>query len=80
MSAPVVVGVDIGGTKVLAGAVDSEGRGSSTALRTTPELPENMVTVTKGTLPPAKVQTVRPPLLAVPPRQNPEPPMDEPKP
>lgn len=50
------------------------------ALRTTPELPENMVTVTKGTLPPAKVQTVRPPLLAVPPRQNPEPPMDEPKP
>jgi hypothetical protein len=29
-------------------------------LRTTPELPENMVTVTKGTLPPAKVQMVRP--------------------
>ena len=32
----VVVGVDIGGTKVLAGVVDAEGRVSSTALRTTP--------------------------------------------
>jgi glucokinase len=31
-----VVGVDIGGTKVLAGVVDSEGRVASTALRTTP--------------------------------------------
>lgn len=32
----VVVGVDIGGTKVLAGVVDEQGRVSSTALRTTP--------------------------------------------
>jgi glucokinase len=32
----VVVGVDIGGTKVLAGAVDLEGRVTRTALRTTP--------------------------------------------
>jgi glucokinase len=32
----VVVGVDIGGTKVLAGVVDEDGRVSSTALRTTP--------------------------------------------
>jgi glucokinase len=32
----VVVGVDIGGTKVLAGVVDSEGRVARTALRTTP--------------------------------------------
>jgi glucokinase len=32
----VVVGVDIGGTKVLAGAVDEAGQVSSTALRTTP--------------------------------------------
>lgn len=32
----VVVGVDIGGTKVLAGVVDSDGAVSSTALRTTP--------------------------------------------
>lgn len=32
----VVVGVDIGGTKVLAGVVDADGTVSSTALRTTP--------------------------------------------
>jgi glucokinase len=32
----VVVGVDIGGTKVLAGVVDAEGRVARTALRTTP--------------------------------------------
>lgn len=32
----VVVGVDIGGTKVLAGVVDDEGRVARTALRTTP--------------------------------------------
>ena len=32
----VVVGVDIGGTKVLAGVVDGEGRVARTALRTTP--------------------------------------------
>src|SRR5690349_11497167 len=32
----VVVGVDIGGTKVLAGVVDGEGRVGRTALRTTP--------------------------------------------
>ena len=32
----VVVGVDIGGTKVLAGVVDAEGRVVRTALRTTP--------------------------------------------
>ena len=31
-----VVGVDIGGTKVLAGVVDDDGAVSSTALRTTP--------------------------------------------
>ena len=36
MKDSVVVGVDIGGTKVLAGVVDAEGRVSSTALRTTP--------------------------------------------
>ena len=36
MSEGVVVGVDIGGTKVLAGVVDREGRVSATALRTTP--------------------------------------------
>ena len=39
MSSPapgVVVGVDIGGTKVLAGVVDEQGNVSSTALRTTP--------------------------------------------
>ncbi|WP_439936372.1 ROK family protein [Nocardia sp. N13] len=36
MESGVVVGVDIGGTKVLAGVVDAQGRVSSTALRTTP--------------------------------------------
>jgi len=36
MSSGVIVGVDIGGTKVLAGIVDEQGRVSSTALRTTP--------------------------------------------
>ena len=36
MSASVVVGVDIGGTKVLAGVVDAEGCVSGTARRTTP--------------------------------------------
>ncbi|HEV2797577.1 MAG TPA: ROK family protein [Nocardioides sp.] len=36
MSRGVVVGVDIGGTKVLAGVVDDAGAVSSTALRTTP--------------------------------------------
>lgn len=36
MSRGVVVGVDIGGTKVLAGVVDGTGRVSSTARRTTP--------------------------------------------
>lgn len=35
-------------------------------LRTAPELPESMVTVTKGSLPPAKVQKVRPPSVTVP--------------
>jgi hypothetical protein len=35
-------------------------------LRTAPELPESMVTVTKGALPPAKVQKVRPPSVTVP--------------
>ena len=35
-------------------------------LRTAPELPENMVTVTKGTLTPAKVPTVRAPQVTVP--------------
>ena len=49
-------------------------------LRTSPELPENMVTVTKGTLPPAKVQTVRPPGVTMPPQTRPEPPEDQPKP
>jgi glucokinase len=33
---PVVIGVDIGGTKVLAGVVDDEGQVTSTARRTTP--------------------------------------------
>lgn len=42
-------------------------------LRTMPELPENMVTVTKGTLPPAKVRTVRPPALEVPPEARRQP-------
>lgn len=50
------------------------------ALRTTPELPENMVTVTKGTLPPAKVQTVRPPSVTMPPSQKAEPTEDGSKP
>ena len=50
------------------------------ALRTTPELPENMVTVTKGTLPPAKVQTVRPPSVTMPPQPKPEPTEDGTKP
>ncbi len=50
------------------------------ALRTTPELPENMVTVTKGTLPPAKVQTVRPPSVTMPPQPKPEPTEDGSKP
>ncbi len=36
MSEGVVVGVDIGGTKVLAGVVDDDGAVASTALRTTP--------------------------------------------
>ena len=36
MNGEVVVGVDIGGTKVLAGVIDAEGLVSSTALRTTP--------------------------------------------
>jgi hypothetical protein len=36
-------------------------------LRTAPELPENMITVTKGSLPPAKVQSVRPPTVTMPP-------------
>ncbi|MCY4727537.1 ROK family protein [Nocardioides sp. STR2] len=36
MDEGVVVGVDIGGTKVLAGVVDGEGRVARTALRTTP--------------------------------------------
>lgn len=35
MSEEVVVGVDIGGTKVLAGVVGREGAVSATALRTT---------------------------------------------
>lgn len=35
-------------------------------LRTVPELPENMVTVTKGSLPPARVQSVRPSTVTVP--------------
>ncbi len=41
-------------------------------LRTVPELPENMVTVTKGTLPPAKVNTVRQPTVTMPPPSKPE--------
>jgi len=52
-------------------------------LRTAPELPESMVAVTKGTLQPAKVQTVRPPSVTVPaaPRsQNPEEPIPLPPP
>ncbi|HMN41443.1 MAG TPA: hypothetical protein PKE29_11405 [Phycisphaerales bacterium] len=44
-------------------------------LRTAPELPESMVTVTKGTLPPAKIQKVRPPSVTVP-AQPPEPPAE----
>lgn len=44
----------------------SSSRRLEPTLRTAPELPENMVTVTKGTLQPAKVQQVRPPALNVP--------------
>ena len=57
----------------------SNSRRLEPTLRTTPELPENMVTVTKGTLPPAKVQTVRPPSVIMPPRTKPESPDDPPK-
>jgi hypothetical protein len=46
-------------------------------LRTAPELPESMVTVTKGTLPPAKVQKVRPPSVTVPAAPPEMPPTDD---
>lgn len=42
-------------------------------LRAVPELPESMVTATKGTLQPAKVQTVRPPTVTVPAPRPPAP-------
>jgi hypothetical protein len=48
-------------------------------LRAVPELPESMVTVTKGSLPPAKVQTVRPPQVTVPAPQE-RSPADQPVP
>ncbi|HVU63748.1 MAG TPA: hypothetical protein VHC70_07220 [Phycisphaerales bacterium] len=48
-------------------------------LRSAPELPENMVTVTKGALPPAKVPAVRPPSVTVP-APTERPPEDQPVP
>ena len=57
----------------------SNSRRLEPSLRTTPELPENMVTVTKGTLPPAKVNTVRQPSVAMPPPTKPEHSDDPPK-
>ena len=57
----------------------SNSRRLEPTLRTAPELPENMVTVTKGTLPPAKVNTVRQPTVSMPPQTKPEQPDDSPK-
>jgi predicted small secreted protein len=57
----------------------ANGRRLEPTLRTAPELPENMVTVTKGTLPPAKVQTVRPSAVTMPPPARPQMNEDQPK-